>query len=85
MIIAANAASDLKSSMLVNKGTISADGLNVKGGRIYLTASTIKQQGTVTASATSNSSDKRVEGGTIVAKADTIKLKAGSKTIATGL
>ena len=84
VIIAANAASDLKSSVLVNKGTISADGLNVKGGRIYLTASTIKQQGTVTASATSNSSGTRVEGGTIVAKADTIKLKAGSKTLATG-
>jgi fibronectin-binding autotransporter adhesin len=84
VIIAANAASDLKSSVLVNTGTVSADGLNVKGGRIYLTASTIKQQGIVTASAKSNSSGTRVEGGTIVAQANTIKLKAGSQTLATG-
>ncbi|MFZ9743176.1 MAG: beta strand repeat-containing protein, partial [Chitinophagaceae bacterium] len=84
VIIAANAASDLKSSVLVNTGTISADGLNVKGGKVYLTASTIKQQGTVTASATSNSSGKRVEGGMIVALANTIKLASGSKTLATG-
>ena len=84
VIIAANAASDLKSSVLVNTGTVSADGLNVKGGRIYLTASTIKQQGIVTASAKSNSSSTRVEGGTIVAQANTIKLKSGSQTLATG-
>ena len=84
VIIAANAASDLKSSVLVNTGTISADGLNVKGGKVYLTASTINQQGTVTASATSNSSGTRVEGGMIVALANTIKLGSGSKTLATG-
>ena len=84
VIIAANAASDLRSSVLVNTGTISADGLNVKGGKVYLTASTIKQQGTVTASATSNSSGTRVEGGMIVALANTIKLASASKTLATG-
>ena len=84
VIIAANAASDLKSSVLVNTGTISADGLNVKGGKVYLTANTIKQQGTVTASATSNSSGTRVEGGVIVALANTIKLASASKTLATG-
>ena len=84
VIIAANAASDLRSSVLVNTGTVSADGLNVKGGKVYLTASTIKQQGTVTASATSNSSGTRVEGGMIVALANTIKLASASKTLATG-
>ncbi len=84
VIIAANAASDLRSSVLVNSGTISADGFNVQGGKIYLTAGKIKQKGVVTASATSNSSSKRVGGGSIVAKANTIKLTAGSQTLARG-
>ena len=84
VIIAANAASDLRSSVLVNSGTISADGFNVQGGKIYLTAGKIKQSGVVTASATSNSSSKRVGGGSIVAKANTIELTAGSQTLARG-
>ncbi|QWD03200.1 filamentous hemagglutinin N-terminal domain-containing protein [Polynucleobacter paneuropaeus] len=49
VVIAANAANNLMSSVVTNKGTVAADGVNVQGGVVTLTAGAVTQAGTVSA------------------------------------
>jgi len=78
VFIAANAASDLKASVVNNTGTIKADGFSQNGGQISIVASNVTQSGTVSANSdTSN-------GGQINITADTTNLDSGSNTTAKG-
>ena len=78
VVLAANALSDLRASVVNNTGVISATGIDRSGGKISLTASTVNQSGTL--SANSNSAD----GGQIALTGDKVLLADGSKTTATG-
>ena len=78
VIIAANSASDLKSSVLNNTGVISASSMTTQGGRVFLTAGTVNQNATVAAnSATANA-------GQIVIAGQQVNLGSHSKTNASG-
>jgi filamentous hemagglutinin family protein len=78
VIIAANAISDLKASVINNTGVISADGLQVSGGKIILTAGVVNQGGVISA----NSDTK--DGGQIVLAGNEINVNPNSTTTAIG-
>ncbi|MBT8607988.1 filamentous hemagglutinin N-terminal domain-containing protein [Polynucleobacter paneuropaeus] len=78
VIIAANAASNLKASVINNTGTINADSITTAGGKVFLTAGTVNQNGTVSA----NSQD--ANGGNVTISGNEVNLNAASKTTATG-
>ncbi|QWC96421.1 filamentous hemagglutinin N-terminal domain-containing protein, partial [Polynucleobacter paneuropaeus] len=78
IIIAANAASNLKASVINNTGTISADTVSTVGGKVFLTAGTVNQSGTVSA----NSAES--DGGNVTISGNQVNLNTASKTSATG-
>ncbi|WP_143070642.1 filamentous hemagglutinin N-terminal domain-containing protein, partial [Polynucleobacter sp. QLW-P1DATA-2] len=78
IIIAANAASNLKASVINNTGTINADSISASGGKVFLTAGTVNQNGTVSA----NSQD--ANGGNVTISGNLVNLNTASKTTATG-
>ncbi|MBT8560971.1 filamentous hemagglutinin N-terminal domain-containing protein [Polynucleobacter paneuropaeus] len=78
IIIAANAASNLKASVINNTGTISADTVSTVGGKVFLTAGTVNQSGTVSA----NSAE--ADGGNVTISGNQVNLNSASKTTATG-
>ncbi|QWD07055.1 filamentous hemagglutinin N-terminal domain-containing protein [Polynucleobacter paneuropaeus] len=78
IIIAANAASNLKSSVINNTGTISADTVSTVGGKVFLTAGTVNQSGTMSA----NSAE--ADGGNVTISGNQVNLNTASKTSATG-
>ncbi len=98
VMIAANSANDLMSSVITNKGTISADGVNVHGGVVTLTAGTVNQAGTVSANATivpapvpavsevssSNVASDAGIAGQVTLTGNQVNLRSTSKTTATG-
>jgi hypothetical protein len=75
---AANAASNLKASVINNTGTISSDSITTAGGKVFLTAGTVNQSGVVSA----NSAQE--QGGHVTIAGNEINLNTGSKTSATG-
>ena len=78
VIIAANSAQNLLSSVVQNSGTISASSISKVGGVIRLTAATVNQNGIVAANSdTSN-------GGQITIAGSEIHLGVASKTTVTG-
>ena len=78
VIIAANSASDLKTSVINNSGSINADSFANNGGKISLIASTVNQNGNVSAN-----SDFAVAGH-IAISGNTVNLASNSKTTAMG-
>jgi len=78
IIIAANAASNLKASVINNTGTINADSISASGGKVFLTAGTVNQNGIVSA----NSQD--ANGGNVTISGNQVNLNTASKTTATG-
>jgi filamentous hemagglutinin family protein len=78
VIIAANAAQNLMSSLIKNTGTISASDISTVGGKVTLTADTIDQSGVIEANSAQNA------GGKISLRGNTITLARDSKTSATG-
>ena len=78
IIIAANAASNLKSSVINNTGTINSDSITTSGGKVFLTAGTVNQSGTVSANSA------QVDGGNITISGNQVNLNTASKTTATG-
>jgi filamentous hemagglutinin family protein len=79
VVIAANSANDLMSSIINNTGAIVADGVSVHGGVVTLTAATINQTGTVSANSASSA------GGNITMTAKEVNLSSTSKTTTTGI
>ena len=71
VIIAANSANALMSSVIKNSGTIAADGVNVQGGVVTLTAGTVNQAGTISANSTT-SHDVTVQNPAPVAQTSTV-------------
>ena len=95
VIIAANSASDLRSSVINNGGVISASAARASGGKVTLVADTIVQAGTVAANGglTARSSAAPgvanvvaagANGGQISLQGNSITLAAGSVTSAQG-
>jgi len=78
VIIAANSASDLRSSAMNNTGIISASAVKNEGGRVFLTAGTVNQSGTVSANS------EQANGGEITISGNLVNLNSTSKTSATG-
>ncbi|MBT8562848.1 filamentous hemagglutinin N-terminal domain-containing protein [Polynucleobacter paneuropaeus] len=78
IIIAANAASNLKASVINNTGTINSDSITTSGGKVFLTAGTVNQSGTVSA----NSAES--DGGNVTISGNQVNLNTASKTSATG-
>ena len=78
IIIAANAASNLKASVINNTGTINSDSITTSGGKVFLTAGTVNQNGTVSANSETQNA------GQVVISGNQIKLNESSKTTATG-
>ncbi|QWD15738.1 filamentous hemagglutinin N-terminal domain-containing protein [Polynucleobacter paneuropaeus] len=78
IIIAANAASNLKASVINNTGTISADTVSTVGGKVFLTAGTVNQSGTVSANSA------QADGGNVTISGNQVNLNTASKTSATG-
>ncbi|MBU3617842.1 S-layer family protein [Polynucleobacter sp. JS-Fieb-80-E5] len=78
VIIAANSASDLRSSAMNNTGIISASAVKNEGGRVFLTAGTVNQSGTVSANSA------QANGGEITISGNLVNLNSTSKTTATG-
>ncbi|MBU3624420.1 autotransporter-associated beta strand repeat-containing protein, partial [Polynucleobacter sp. AP-Latsch-80-C2] len=80
VIIAAGAANSLMSSVIRNTGRISASSMVNNGGIIELVASTISQNGTISA----NGKGANANGGKITLQGDDITLAAGSTINAKG-
>ena len=78
VIIAANSASDLRSSVINNSGIVSADSFSNVGGKVFLTAATVNQAATISANSENNS------GGQVVISGKQLNLNTDSKTTATG-
>ncbi|MBU3578134.1 autotransporter-associated beta strand repeat-containing protein, partial [Polynucleobacter sp. UK-Kesae-W10] len=78
IIIAANAASNLKASVINNTGTINSDSITTSGGKVFLTAGTVNQSGAVSANSETQNA------GQVVISGNQIKLNESSKTTATG-
>ena len=78
IIIAANAASNLKASVINNTGTINSDSITTSGGKVFLTAGTVNQSGTVSANSA------QADGGNITISGNQVNLNTASKTTATG-
>lgn len=78
IIIAANAASNLKASVINNTGTINSDSITTAGGKVFLTSGTVNQNGTVSANSETQNA------GQVVISGNQINLNESSKTTTTG-